>query len=195
MVIDTPKMDIFGYPITSTLDNYYLVLGFVVVMTLLGKNLVRSAIGRSWMAIRDMDVAAEVIGIRPLYAKLSAFAVSSFFGGVAGALYAFCYVKSVDFTAFDLFVSLKVLFMIIIGGMGSILGCFLGAAFIVMLPIILNELAHGIFSGQIPSALISNLEHMIFGGLIIFFLIVEPHGLARLWTTAKEKFRLWPFPH
>ena len=195
MVIDTPKMDIFGYPITSTLDNYYLVLGFVVVMTLLGKNLVRSAIGRSWMAIRDMDVAAEVIGIRPLYAKLSAFAVSSFFGGVAGALYAFCYVKSVDFTAFDLFVSLKVLFMIIIGGMGSILGCFLGAAFIVMLPIILNELAHGIFSGQIPSALISNLEHMIFGGLIIFFLIVEPHGLARLWMTAKEKFRLWPFPH
>jgi len=165
-----------------------------VVGTLFAKNLVRSEIGRAWMAIRDMDVAAEVIGIRPLYTKLSAFAVSSFYGGVAGALYAFCYVKSVDFTAFDLFVSLKVLFMIIIGGMGSILGCFLGATFIVALPIILNEIAH-LFAGQIPSAMLSNIEHMIFGGLIIFFLIVEPHGLARLWMTAKEKLRLWPFPH
>ena len=194
MVIDTPKMTIFGYHITSTLDNYYLILGFVVAGTLFAKNLVRSQIGRAWMAIRDMDVAAEVIGIQPLYTKLSAFAVSSFYGGVAGALYAFCYVKSVDFTAFDLFVSLKVLFMIIIGGMGSILGCFLGATFIVALPIILNEIAH-LFAGRIPSALLSNIEHMIFGGLIIFFLIVEPHGLARLWMTTKEKLRLWPFPH
>jgi branched-chain amino acid transport system permease protein len=194
MVIDTPPMDIFGYRISSHLDNYYLVAGFVVVGALFAKNLVRSEIGRAWMAIRDMDVAAEVIGIRPLYTKLSAFAVSSFYGGVAGALYAFCYVKSVDFTAFDLFVSLKVLFMVIIGGMGSILGCFLGAAFIVILPIVLNEIAH-LFAGQVPSALLTNLEHMIFGGLIIFFLIVEPHGLARLWTTMKEKLRLWPFPH
>ena len=194
MVIDTPPMVFFGYRIETTLDNYYMVLGFVVVLSLLAKNLVRSEIGRAWMAIRDMDVAAEVIGIRPFYTKLSAFAVSSFYGGIAGALYAFCYVKSVDFTAFDLFVSLKVLFMIIIGGMGSILGCYLGAAFIVILPIVLNELAHGIFAGQIPSALITNLEHMIFGGLIIFFLIVEPHGLARLWQITKEKLRLWPFP-
>ena len=95
MVLDTPPMTIFGYRIKSALDNYYLVLGFVMVMTLLAKNLVRSEIGRAWMAIRDMDVAAEVIGIRPLHTKLSAFAVSSFFAGVAGALYGFCYVKSV----------------------------------------------------------------------------------------------------
>lgn len=195
MVIDTPAMTLFGYPIESSLDNYFLVLGFVIVMTFLAKNLVRSEIGRAWMAVRDMDVAAEVIGIRPVFTKLSAFAVSSFFAGVAGALYAFCYVKSVDFTAFDLFVSLKVLFMIILGGMGSILGCFLGAAFIVILPILLNVSAHWATGGQVPAELITNVEHMIFGGLIVYFLIVEPHGLARLWMTMKEKLRLWPFPH
>jgi branched-chain amino acid transport system permease protein len=187
-------MTIFGYRIESALDNYYLVLGFVMVMTLLAKNLVRSEIGRAWMAIRDMDVAAEVIGIRPLHTKLSAFAVSSFFAGVAGALYGFCYVKSVDFTAFDLFVSLRVLFMIIIGGLGSILGSYLGAAFIVILPILINTWGSQ-FSETVPADLISNIEHMIFGGLIIFFLIVEPHGLARLWQIAKEKLRLWPFPY
>ena len=195
MVIDTPAMTLFGYPIVSSLDNYFLVLGFLIVMTLLAKNLVRSEIGRAWMAIRDMDVAAEVIGIRPLYTKLSAFAVSSFFAGIAGALYAFCYVKSVDFTAFDLFVSLKVLFMVILGGMGSILGSFLGAAFIVILPILLNVVAHELTGGQVSANLVTNIEHMIFGGLIVYFLIVEPHGLARMWMTAKEKMRLWPFPH
>ena len=195
MVIDTPRMTLFGYPIESNLDNYFLVLGFVIVTTLLAKNLVRSEIGRAWMAVRDMDVAAEVIGIRPLYTKLSAFAVSSFFAGIAGALYAFCYVKSVDFTAFDLFGSLKVLFMIIIGGMGSILGCFLGAGFIVILPILLNVAAHHLTGGQVSPELITNIEHMTFGGLIVYFLIVEPHGLARMWATAKEKLRLWPFPH
>ena len=194
MVLDTPPMTIFGYRIKSALDNYYLVLGFVMVMTLLAKNLVRSEIGRAWMAIRDMDVAAEVIGIRPLHTKLSAFAVSSFFAGVAGALYGFCYVKSVDFTAFDLFVSLRVLFMIIIGGLGSILGSYLGAAFIVILPILINTWGSQ-FSETVPADLISNIEHMIFGGLIIFFLIVEPHGLARLWQITKEKLRLWPFPY
>ena len=194
MVLDTPPMTILGYRIESTLDHYYLTLGFVVVMTLMAKNLVRSGTGRAWMAVRDMDVAAEVMGIRPFQVKLSAFFVSSFFAGVAGALYAFIFVKSVDFTAFDLFRSLSVLFMVIIGGLGSILGSFLGAGFIVLLPILLN-LGFAQFHGSFPAALMTNIEQMIFGGLIIFFLIVEPFGLARMWVTAKEKLRLWPFPH
>ena len=194
MVLDTPPMFIAGYRIESTLDNYFMVLVFVLVMTLMAKNLVRSEVGRAWMAIRDMDVAAEVIGIRPLQTKLSAFAVSSFFAGVAGALYAFCFVKSVDFTAFDLLRSFQVLFMIIIGGLGSILGSFLGAGFIVIVPILINLVATN-FAERVPADFITNLEFMIFGGLIIFFLIVEPFGLARLWVTAKEKLRLWPFPY
>lgn len=194
MTLDTPNMVVFGYAIESTRDHYFLTLGIVLVLTLAAKNLVRSQIGRAWMAIRDMDVAAEVIGIRPLQTKLIAFAVSSFYAGMAGALYAFVFLKSLDITAYDLSRSFLVLFMIIIGGLGSILGSFLGAAFIILLPIFINITAHQ-FADQIKPDFITNAEFMIFGGLIIFFLIVEPFGLARLWVTAKEKLRLWPFPH
>ena len=146
------------------------------------------------MAIRDMDIAAEIIGIRPLTTKLTAFAVSSFYCGVAGALWAFCYINTVEPTAFDVNRSFSVLFMVIIGGLGSILGSFFGAAFIFLLPIILSN-APGWFGLEVPTTLISHIEFMVFGALIIFFLIVEPHGLARLWQIAKEKLRLWPFPH
>ena len=164
------------------------------VFTLVAKNLVRGHIGRAWMAMRDMDVAAEVIGIRPVYAKLTAFAVSSFYVGVAGALWGFVHLGSWEPLAFDLTLSLNLLFMIIIGGMGSILGSFFGAAFIVALPILLNQVPHWL-GMPMSTAMVSHLEFMIFGALIVFFLIVEPHGLARLWAIGKEKLRLWPFPH
>ena len=150
------------------------------------------------MAVRDMDVAASVIGIRIMHTKLLAFAISSFYCGVAGALYAYTYLGTVEPEAFSLDLSFRVLFMIIVGGVGSILGSFLGAAFITLLPILLSVLsaAFSHATGIEPShAMVSNLELIIFGGLIIFFLIVEPHGLARLWQIAKEKLRLWPFPH
>jgi branched-chain amino acid transport system permease protein len=164
------------------------------VFTLIAKNLVRGHIGRAWMAMRDMDVAAEVIGIRPVYAKLSAFAVSSFYVGVAGALWGFMHLGSWEPLAFNLTLSLNLLFMIIIGGMGSLLGSYFGAAFIVVLPILLNQIPT-LMGMPISTAMISHLELMIFGALIVFFLIVEPHGLARLWAVGKEKLRLWPFPH
>ena len=109
------------------------------MIALLTKNLVRSAIGREWMAIRDMDVAAAVIGIRPMFAKLSAFAVSSFIIGVAGALWGFIYLGAWEPAAFSVDLSFKLLFMVIIGGLGSIMGSFFGAAFIVVLPIALNQ--------------------------------------------------------
>jgi branched-chain amino acid transport system permease protein len=147
------------------------------------------------MAVRDMDVAAEVIGIRIMKTKLLAFAVSSFYCGVAGALWAFAYLGSVDAQAFDLHRSFQILFMIIVGGMGSILGSFIGAAFIVLMPIFINLSAHAVFGNAIRPDLLSNMELIVFGGLIIFFLIVEPLGLARLWQITKEKLRLWPFPH
>jgi branched-chain amino acid transport system permease protein len=167
-------------------------------MALLAKNLVRSAIGREWMAIRDMDVAAAVIGIRPMYAKLSAFAVSSFIIGVAGALWAFVYLGAWEPAAFSVDMSFRLLFMVIIGGLGSIMGSFFGAAFIVVLPIFLNQFlpwAASLVGITISTVGVSHAELMIFGALIVWFLIVEPHGLARLWSTGKQKLRLWPFPH
>ena len=154
----------------------------------------RGRFGRSWMAMRDMDIAAEIIGIRPMQAKLSAFAVSSFYAGVAGALWAFVHLGAWEPLAFDINRSFNLLFMVIIGGFGSILGSFMGAAFITLLPIFLNQAPEWL-GLPISTAMISHLEFMIFGALIIFFLIAEPHGLARLWQIGKEKLRLWPFPH
>ena len=191
-VITAQKIVILGYQFDTPDRKYLLVLGVVAVMALLAKNMVRSNVGRSWMAVRDMDVAAEVIGFRLMRTKLLAFAVSSFYCGVAGALYAFAYLGTVEPEAYNLDLSFRILFMIIIGGVGSILGSFLGAAFIVLLPVLLNILAHSL---SLPNSVASNLELMVFGALIIFFLIVEPHGLARLWQIGKEKLRLWPFPH
>jgi len=191
---NAPRLILFGWHADRPFEKYLLALSFAVLFALIAKNLVRGRFGRSWMAIRDMDIAAEIIGIRPMNAKLSAFAVSSFVCGIAGALWAFVYLQSWEPLAFDINRSFQLLFMVIIGGLGSILGSFLGAAFIVMLPIFLN---------QVPAALgvplatdtVSHLEFMSFGALIIFFLIVEPRGLARLWAIGKEKLRLWPFPH
>jgi branched-chain amino acid transport system permease protein len=192
--VSTPTINFLGVPIASPETRYLFVLTVVVLVTLAAKNLVRSRIGREWMAMRDMDVAAEVIGIRPVYAKLTAFAVSSFIVGIAGALWGFIHLGSWEPAAFNLQLSLRLLFMIIIGGMGSIMGCFFGAGFLWFLPILLNQLPTAL-GVPMSTAAIAHLEFMIVGGLIVFFLIVEPHGLARLWSIAKEKLRLWPFPH
>ena len=196
--VSVSNLQVFGLPIESATSRYLFCLGVLVVMALLAKNLVRSAIGREWMAIRDMDVAAAVIGIRPMYAKLSAFAVSSFIIGVAGALWAFVYLGAWEPAAFSVDMSFRLLFMVIIGGLGSIMGGFFGAAFIVVLPIFLNQFLPwfaALFGIVISTAGVSHAELMIFGALIVWFLIVEPHGLAKLWSTGKQKLRLWPFPH
>ena len=197
-VITAQPMEILGYVFDTPGEKYLLVLTVVALLALAAKNLVRSAVGRAWMAVRDMDVAAEVIGIRIMRTKLTAFAVSSFYCGVAGALYAYAYVGTVQPEDLNLDLSFRILFMVIIGGIGSILGSFLGAAFITLLPIflevLLTFLAHE-FNLNLAPGTISMVQLLAFGALIIFFLIVEPLGLARLWQIAKEKLRLWPFPH
>ena len=196
--ITAPPRTVFGVMVTGPLASasvrYVVALSLAVVFALIAKNLVRGRVGRSWMAIRDRDIAAEIIGIRPLPTKLLAFAISSFYCGVAGAEFVFLYLGSAETLAFDITLSFLVLFMVIIGGLGSILGSFLGAAFIVLVPIFLTNAPH-LLHVPLPVALQKQIELMVFGALIIFFLIVEPHGLARLWQISKEKLRLWPFPH
>jgi branched-chain amino acid transport system permease protein len=197
-VITAQQIVILGYHFNTPAAKYLLVLSIVAVMALAAKNMARGNVGRSWMAVRDMDVAAEVIGIRLMRAKLLAFAVSSFYCGVAGALYAYAYLGTVEPEAYSLDLSFRILFMVIVGGAGSVLGSFLGSAFITLLPVVLSVSVRFLDTSlnlHIAESTISNLELMVFGGLIIFFLIVEPHGLARLWQIAKEKLRLWPFPH
>lgn len=196
--ITAPDRAVLGVLVTgpnaTPQARYLTAFAFAAVFALLAKNLVRGRVGRAWMAIRDRDIAAEIIGVRPLQTKLLAFAVSSFYCGVAGAELVFLFLGSAETLAFDINQSFLVLFMIIVGGLGSILGSFLGAGFIVLVPIFLTNLPHWV-GVSMSVALQKQLELMIFGGLIVFFLIVEPHGLARLWQITKEKLRLWPFPH
>src|SRR5512134_1573579 len=165
-VITAQKIEILGYAFETPVAKYLLTLTVVTVLALLAKNLVRSETGRAFMAVRDMDVAAGVIGIRLMHTKLLAFAISSFYCGVAGALYAYCYLGTVEPEAFNLDLSFRILFMIIIGGVGSIMGSFLGAAFITLLPIFLNTVAGPIehlLGITLPSGLMSNLELIVFG--------------------------------
>ena len=197
-MITSPERTMFGVAITGpnapSWATYLFCLTLLVVFAYIAKNLTRGRLGRSWMAIRDMDIAAEIIGVPPLQAKLSAFAVSSFYIGVAGAMFFTVYLGAAEPTeAFGIDKSFLVLFMIIIGGLGSIFGSFIGAALLILMPVLLKNIMVGLLGW--PTDLVQHLIFMVIGGFIIFFLIVEPHGLAQLWRITKEKLRLWPFPH
>ncbi len=196
--INAPERDVFGIIITGpnapAWATYLFCLIFLTVCAILARNLTRGTTGRTWMAIRDMDIAAEIIGVNPLKAKLTAFAVSSFFVGIAGALFFAVYLGAVEVgEVFGIQKSFLVLFMVIIGGLGSIFGSFAGAAFLVLLPVVLKLIGVDLLGW--PTDIVAHLNLVIVGGLIIMFLILEPHGLAQLWRVAKEKLRLWPFPH
>lgn len=196
--INAPERSLFGYAVTGASAEpavrYLFCLALAIFMAILARNITRGRVGRSWMAIRDMDIAAEIIGVNPLKAKLSAFAVSSFYIGVSGALFFSVYLGAVEVgEVFGINQSFLVMFMIIIGGLGSILGSFAGAAFLVLMPVLLKNIMVGGLGW--PTDIAAHIEFIIVGGLIVFFLIVEPHGLAQLWRIAKEKLLLWPFPH
>ncbi len=196
--INAPERDVFGIIITGpnapAWATYLFCLIFLTVCAIIARNLTRGTTGRTWMAIRDMDIAAEIIGVNPLKAKLTAFAVSSFFVGISGALFFAVYLGAVEVgEVFGIQKSFLVLFMVIIGGLGSIFGSFAGAAFLVLLPVVLKLLGVDLLGW--PTDIVAHLNLVIVGALIIMFLILEPHGLAQLWRVAKEKLRLWPFPH
>ncbi len=196
--IEVPTRTLFGIPVTGPtaepVTRYIIVLSIVSVMTWLASNLVRGRIGRTWMAVRDMDIAAELIGIKLYPTKLLAFAVSSFYCGVAGAMVVFLWLGNAESESFNINQSFLVLFMVIIGGLGSLLGSFFGAALIWGLPIVLRSMPD-YFGVRIPASTVEHMNFMILGTLIIFFLIVEPNGLARLWQIGKQKLRVWPFPY
>ena len=196
--ISAPERTVLGHAVTGASTTapakYLFCLIILFALAWLARNLTRGTVGRKWMAIRDMDIAAEIIGVNPLTTKLSAFAISSFYIGVAGALFFSVYLGAVEVgEAFGIQKSFLILFMIIIGGLGSIFGSFAGAAFLVLLPVLLKNILVGHLGWATDLA--AHVELMIVGALIVVFLIAEPHGMAQLWRLAKEKLRLWPFPH
>ncbi|SDI71090.1 branched-chain amino acid ABC transporter permease [Pseudomonas panipatensis] len=190
--ISAPRLELFGHSLASPAGRYLLTLGCVVLLTWVALNLVRSQVGRNWMAIRDMDTAAAVIGIPVDRYKRLAFLVSSFYLGIAGALWTFAYLGTASASSFDINRSFQILFIIIIGGMGSIAGNFIGAAFISLLPILLNHAGQWLFAGHIDPGQLQNLQKILFGALIVWFLIKEPEGLVRLIRNLFDQARVWP---
>jgi branched-chain amino acid transport system permease protein len=196
--IEVPSRTLFGIHVTGAsatpTTRYYIALAIVIAVTWIVSNLVHGRVGRSFMAVRDMDIAAQLIGIRLLRTKLLAFAVSSFITGIAGAMMVFLWLGAAEPDAFNINQSFILLFMVIIGGLGSLVGSFLGAALIYILPIVIRATPES-FGLTIGAATVEHLTYVITGALIIFFLIVEPLGLARLWQIGKQKLRVWPFPY
>jgi branched-chain amino acid transport system permease protein len=190
--IGVPPFQIFGYFFNSPISLYFVTLSFVIVLTILAKNMMRSATGRRMMAVRDMEVAAEVMGIRVMRTKLLAFAISGFYCAVGGTLYVYCYVKLLDTRITSLDLAFEVMFMIIVGGLGTISGAFIGAAFIFLLPIWLNVV---LGKYGLNPAEIQNVAKVIFGTIVVYVLIKEPKGLASIWTRIREKLRSWPFAY
>ena len=188
-IITAQDIVIFGKPFTSPQEMYFVVVVVVTVLTILAINMARGSTGRNWMAVRDMDIAAESMGISLLKTKLQAFAICAFYCGVAGALFAFTYLQSLEPVAFDIKLSFKILFMVILGGLGTINGAFIGAAFILLFPVLLNSIGNNVFHGAIDATIISSIEQVVFGILIIVFMIYEPLGIANLWDSIKQKVK------
>jgi branched-chain amino acid transport system permease protein len=194
------KPAIFGHALKSQRDMYWLILAVLAVGIVFALNLARTHMGRAFVAVRDRDIAAEIIGINIFRTRLTAFGISSFYAGITGVLYTYYYGVA-NYEAFTLTISIEFLAMIIIGGLGSVLGSILGAAFISLVPILLDlsltRIGMGWFGmeGARVAAVSSSLQLMLFGGLIMFFLVVEPDGLNKLWNNIKDYFRVWPFPY
>ena len=186
-IITVQKIVIMGKPFTSPVSMYLLTLGIVTLLTLIAMNLARGSTGRKWMAVRDMDIAAESMGVSLLKTKLQAFAISSFYCGVAGALFAFTYLQSLEPAAFSIKLSFQILFIVILGGLGTINGVFIGTAFILLFPVLLNIVGNKFFHGAVNATLISSAEQMVFGALMIIFMIFQPLGMAKMWENLKQK--------
>jgi branched-chain amino acid transport system permease protein len=196
--IQVPRPSLFGYELKTQGELYFFLLFFTLIAIVAALNLVRSRIGRAFVAIRDQDIAAEIIGIDIFRYKLIAFAISSFYAGVCGVLYTY-YFGIANYEQFQLGVSIEYLAMIIIGGLGSVLGSILGAAFVALLPLIIRTVMESVggyfFAANEMSTVVSSMRLVIFGVLIIVFLVLEPEGLNRLWRNIRNYFRVWPFSY
>jgi branched-chain amino acid transport system permease protein len=192
-VIDAPLLRIFGFSFDSSIGRYLFALTIVIVLTGLAKRLVNTQTGHNFIAVRDNELAAKVIGVPVLQTKLLAFAISSFIVGVAGALWAFAYLRTVEPAGFNLDRSFQIIFIIIIGGLASIRGAFFGAALLVVFPLILSRVGSFLLGDRFDSGVLDMSQHIVLGALIIFFLIAEPDGLVALWDRLKR--RLWPIPN
>ena len=190
--ISIPPASFFGLPLDTSFRLYWVILPVTILMLLGGANLLRTRIGRAFIAIRDRDISAEVLGIPQLRYKLLSFVLSSFYAGVAGGLWAYFF-RVVTPESFPLVMSIFFLAAVIVGGMGTILGGVLGALFMTMVPELLKLVVDMLPGGQEMTVYLSPIRTIVFGLLIVGFLVFEPHGLAEIWRRIRRFFHLWPF--
>jgi branched-chain amino acid transport system permease protein len=194
----TPAVSFLLVPLDGLWARYYLALAWAALLAVFLLNVKRTSFGRALVAIREKDFAAAVIGVDPFRYKLTAFFTSSFLGGVTGAILAFCYYRAVTPEQFSFNVSIQLVAMVLVGGLGSVLGGFMGAAFVLLIPIFLTNFVSGLASAgwlSVSANLLAHLPLMIYGALIIGFLLFEPLGLAKIHDNARKYFLVWPFRH
>jgi branched-chain amino acid transport system permease protein len=193
--INLPPPSVPGVSLDNEFKFYFVTLAVVVICVTAARNIFRSRVGRAFIAIRDRDISAELMGINLLRYKMYAFGISSFMAGVAGCLWV-NFLRTVTPEHFPLMESIRYLAMIIVGGLGSILGAIFGAIFMTLVPEILKNTL-GIMVDVFPQAMgyLFPLQQVVFGLLIVVFLVFEPHGLAEMWRRLKDYFRLWPFEY
>lgn len=196
--LTVPLVRFLGIPVVGDLPSYYVALAVCVVVALFMLNVKRSSFGRAMAAVREKDYAAAVIGVNTFRFKLAAFWVSSFIGGVVGAVLAVCYYRTISPDQFHLELSIQLVAMVIVGGLGSVLGSFFGAALIMFAPIVINQAIGSLAAsfGLVMSAdLRAHIPLMLYGALIIGFLLWEPLGLAKIYANIRNYFLVWPFRH
>ncbi len=196
--IQVPPVRFLGVPVVGNAATYYMALAVGTIVTLFMLNIKRTSLGRALAAVREKDYAAEVIGVGTLRYKLLAFWISSFIGGVVGAVLAVCYLRSVSPDQFHIELSIQLVAMVIVGGLGSILGSFFGAALILFAPIVFNNIIGGLsdaFALPISTDLRAHVPLVLYGALIIGFLLWEPLGLAKIYANVRDYFLVWPFRH
>lgn len=196
--IQVPRVTFLGMPIEGDLPTYYMALGVCIVVTLFMLNVRRTSFGRALAAVREKDYAAEIIGVDTFKYKLLAFWTSSFIGGVVGAVLAVCYFRSINPEQFHLDLSIQLVAMVIVGGLGSVLGSFFGSALILITPIVLNNMLAAVtdhFGLIVSSDLKAHIPLMLYGAMIVGFLLIEPLGLAKIYDNIRNYFLVWPFRH
>ena len=193
--INLPPPTVFGIVLDNEFKFYFVTLAVVIVTVTAARNLFRTRVGRAFIAIRDRDISAELMGINLFRYKMYAFGISSFIAGIAGCLWV-NFLRTVTPEHFPLIESIRYLAMIIVGGLGSVLGAIYGAIFMTLVPEILKNTL-GLLAHQFPNAMsyLFPMQEVVFGLLIVVFLVLEPHGLAEIWRRLKDYFRLWPFEH
>ncbi|MBK7657506.1 MAG: branched-chain amino acid ABC transporter permease [Betaproteobacteria bacterium] len=194
--LQAPRMKLLGQEITSEVGLYYVALAWCLIVTLFMLNLRRTALGRALVAVREKDFAAAVIGVQSFYYKLVAFATSAFIGGVSGAMLIFTFYHAVTAEQFAVNVSIQLLAMVIVGGLGSIIGSWFGAGFILLMPGQINSFiawAAGVAGVQVGAETLAHIPHAVYGAMIILFLLIEPMGMGKLYANVRNYLMLWPF--